>query len=90
MWTNLRRHNSAFRFEQVALSDVRRVAEDFRAKIEYDDRQKVFFENESEADQWANRFVLAQLQAMAKEDPIAAERSIYLLARGVFVAALYT
>lgn len=80
-------------FERVAdaSSDVRRVAEEYRARDEgrYQ-RQEAFFINEANADEWANRITIAFLGTVAKTDPIEAERDLYLLARGVFVAALYT
>lgn len=80
-------------FEQAAdeSSNVRRVAEEYR---ELDERrfgmQEAFFANEAQADEWANRIIIAHLEAVAKDDLIEAERSLYLLTRGVFVAALYT
>jgi hypothetical protein len=80
-------------FERAAdaSSDVRRVAEEYRG---LDERrfamQEAFFANEAQADAWADRIVIAHLDAVAQGDPIEAERSLYLLARGVFVAALYT
>jgi hypothetical protein len=74
-----------------ATSDVRRVAKEYR---ELDKRrfgmQEAFFANEVQADEWANRIIIEHLETLAVDDPIEAEHSLYYLARGIFVAALYT
>lgn len=80
-------------FERAAdaASEVRRVAGALRARDENRyQRQEAFFANETEADEWANRVVIAHLEALAKHDPGESERALYLFACGVFVAALYT
>ncbi len=83
-------------FERIAdvadaSSDVRHVAMEYRARDERRyERLGVFFTNEVEADDWSNRTVIAHLETIAKSDPVKSDRSFYLLARGVFVAALYT
>jgi len=80
-------------FGQVAnaTSEVRRVVGELRARDENRYQQhEAFFANEAQADEWANQFVVAHLRAMAKDDAAESERALYLLARGVFVAALYT
>lgn len=80
-------------FEQAAAAgtDVRRVAEAFRAQDETRyQHQEAFFANEADADKWANDVVVDHLAALSKGDSTEARHSLYLLARGLFVAALYT
>jgi len=72
-------------------SDVRRVVDGLRARDEHRfERHDAFFANEAEADQWAHRVVVAHLTGLAKEDTAGSERGLYGLARGLFVAAIYT
>jgi hypothetical protein len=80
-------------FERVAdpSSDVRQVAGKYRAQDERRyERQEAFFANEADADNWANRTVIAHLEAIAKRDEVEAERALYILSKGLFVSALYT
>ena len=80
-------------FEQVADkgSQVRREAALLRAGDEgrYE-RQEAFFANEAKADEWANRVIIDYLRTVAQRSEVDAERALYLLSRGVFVASLYT
>jgi hypothetical protein len=70
---------------------VRRTAEAFRRENEAEySRQELIFEQETAADSWANKIIIEHLRALAERDPMAATRQLYLLARGVFAAALFT
>lgn len=80
-------------FEKAAdaKSDVRGAAAAFRARDERRyERQEAFFANEAEADAWANRMLIAHLDALSKRDRTQAETALHLLCEGLFVAALYT
>lgn len=80
-------------FEPVAdeNSEVRRVAREFEQRDpNRHQRQRAFFAAESQADAYANRIVIEHLRRVARQDPAAAERRLFLLTRAVFAAALYT
>ncbi|HZO09376.1 MAG TPA: hypothetical protein VFC77_08360, partial [Myxococcota bacterium] len=80
-------------FEKVAKpgSDVRREAERMRAQDpRRHERHDAFFAREAEADGWANRVAIRHLESLAAKDAVDAELALHLLARGVFVAALWT
>jgi hypothetical protein len=80
-------------FEQVADQDseVRKVAREYAARDPLgNERQRAFFDAESQADGWADRIVIEHLEGMAQDEPEEAERLLFLLARAVCAAALYT
>jgi hypothetical protein len=80
-------------FEEVTKPDgrVRQVEQQLRARDQRRyERQELFFTNEAEADQWANQAVVAHLGALAQTDAAAADEALFVLASGLFVAALYT
>jgi len=74
-----------------AKSEVRRVAASYRARFkELYTRQETFFANEESADEWANRIVIEYLERRSANDDLEGRRSLYLVSRGIFVAALYS
>jgi hypothetical protein len=77
-------------FDTVAdpSSQVRRVVDVLRTRDEprYS-RHELFFTSEAEADDWANHAVLAHLGSLPGEEP---QQALHLMARGLFVAAVYT
>ncbi len=78
-------------FNRVAdpASQVRQVVATVRARDESRySRHELFFANEAQADDWANRAVVAHLGALTSET--ASQQALHVLARGLFVAALYT
>ena len=78
-------------FNQVAdpASQVRHVVAVMRARNESRySRHELFFANEAQADDWANRAVVAHLGALTSAAE--SQHTLHLLARGLFVAALYT
>jgi hypothetical protein len=79
-------------FQQVGdrQGSVRQVEQQLRARNEQRVAlQERFFANEADADRWANQAVIAHLAALGQADPIGADLELYVLACGVFVAALY-
>lgn len=80
-------------FEEVSKPEgrVRQVEQQLRAQDRPRfERQERFFSNEAEADQWANQAVAAHLGVLAQADATSADEALFVLASGLFVAALYT
>ena len=80
-------------FQEVANpeSGARQIAARYRARYEERyARQEAFFANEEGADEWANRIVIEYLERRSTNDELEGRRSVYLVSRGIFVAALYS
>lgn len=71
-------------------SNLRATVNDMRTQLGIKAADNdLWFDKETSADEWANRILDEYLGRLAEQEPHAAARTVYLLCRGIFGAALY-